>query len=138
MRALAAIVALILVVPAWVKAVEGRVPAVEVTVSYEEPRVNANGSGIRDLQKTTVYWHWKGKPGRVVKAVDVPASRPTGGGKVRVTLVIPLTDRREREVTVYTTASDRSGHESRKSNEATIRVDKLRRVPDGRTKARHS
>ncbi len=125
MRRLAVVAALLMVLPITVKAAHGQISGVEVTVSYDEPRVNTDRSPIKDLKKTTVYWHWKGKPDRVFKAVEVPASKPTGGGKVTVRLLIPLAERQGREVTIYTTASDQTGHESGRSNEATVQIDRL-------------
>ncbi len=80
MKRLAVIAALILLLPVSLKAIEGRISGVEVTVSYEEPRVNADRSPMADLKKTTVYWHWKGKANSATKAVEVPApSRPEAG-----------------------------------------------------------
>ncbi len=44
-------------------------------------------------------------------------------------LMIPLPPKQEREVTIYTTASDEKGNESGKSNEATVRIDRLPPAP---------
>jgi hypothetical protein len=132
MNTLAVTALLILLLPVPGRAAEGRTSGFEVTVSYEEPRVNTDRSPLGDLKKTTVYWHWTGKPNSVTKAVEVPASRRSGGGKVRVTLVIPPPPGQEREVTIYTTASDEKGHESGRSNEASIRLDRLRPYRPGK------
>jgi hypothetical protein len=123
------IVALLALWSHAVPAVEGRITGVELTVSYEEPRINADRSALGDLKKTTVYWHWKGKTGEVTRAADVPASKPGGGGTVSVKIVIPVGQNEEREVTIYTTASDAKGNESARSNEVTLRIDRLPPAP---------
>jgi hypothetical protein len=115
--------------PASSWAVDAKISGVELTVSYEEPRVNVDRSELKDLQKTTVYWHWKGNPKSVTKAAEVPATRPGGGGTVSVKVTIPVRPQQEREVTLYTTASDQKGNESAPSNEVTLRIDRLPPAP---------
>jgi hypothetical protein len=121
-----AILTLFLLASACRPAFDVRSWDVELTVTYEEPRVNTDGSPLTDLKRTTVYGYWKGHPKGAAR-LDIPASKPTGGGTVSVKLIIPVQPRMQGlEMIIYTTASDERGNESRHSNEVTVPAGRLK------------
>ncbi|WP_145976447.1 hypothetical protein [Nitrospira moscoviensis] len=80
-----------------------------VTLSYTEPTVNAAGTPLQGLTKTTIYYD--AGTGRV-PAKEVPATGPSGGGRVSETITVPLADGQETVVRICVTATDRQGNES--------------------------
>lgn len=48
------------------------------TIVYDEPESHNDGTALTDLSHISIYYFNDGIP---VKATDVPASKPTGGGK---------------------------------------------------------
>jgi hypothetical protein len=98
----------------------------EIEVSYKEPSTNKNGSAIQDLAKTTVYYDKGQGP---VHAVDVEASQETGGGPINITFITPIEENEEADVSIWATATDKSGNESDKSNIEMIRIDFLKPSP---------
>lgn len=94
----------------------------EVTVEYDEPTTNEDGSALSDLQKTTVFYDMGGG---TVKASDVPATSVSGGGHITEKVTVPVTSGQERDVQFWVTAMDLSQNESQKSEIKIIRIDRL-------------
>lgn len=98
----------------------------ELKVSYEEPSTNIDGSALTDLAKTTIYYD---KGAGAVKAIDIAATKETGGGSIVTTFTIPMKENEEADIAVWATAIDKSGNESDKSNIVEIRLDFLKPAP---------
>lgn len=95
----------------------------QITISYNEPTTSANGQPLHDLKDTRVYIQ-VGDGGPVL-ANTVPASRLEGGGAISTVVVVPVGTTDEADVTLWATASDLVGNESMRSQEKTVRVDRL-------------
>ena len=80
-----------------------------VHVSYTEPAANAAGTALKTLAKTTIYYDLGS--GRIA-ALEVPATSPQGGGRVKKTITIPLDAHAQRSVSICVTATDSAGRES--------------------------
>lgn len=80
-----------------------------VKVSYREPTVTAGGKTLSELAKTTIYYDL-GDGRRLAK--EVPATKPTGGGKISETISVPIHSHKEQIVRICVTATDRHGSES--------------------------
>ncbi len=77
-------------------------------ISYQEPTKKLDGSPLTNLAKTTIYYNLDH---RTVKAAEVPASRPTGGGYVSGEITVPIRDNQDIFVAVCATATDADGNE---------------------------
>lgn len=77
-------------------------------VSYVEPSSATDGRPLTRLAKTTIYYDIGQGP---VRAKDVPASKPTGGGQVSEVITIPVEDANEVVVRICVTATDDQGNE---------------------------
>ena len=75
-----------------------------VTVSYTEPTTTVDGTPLIALDKTTIYYDLGNGP---VKAMDVAATKPTGGGQVSQTVKIPIGPNEEKLITICVTATSR-------------------------------
>lgn len=100
----------------------------EIEVSYNEPTANADGSPLVDLDHTSVYVDSGSGP---TKVTDIPASSPNGGGAITQRFSAPIANGQEADVSVWATASDRSGNASAPSTVTVIRIDKLAPAPPG-------
>jgi hypothetical protein len=119
---LALVSVLLLAVPAG--AVTLTLTGAEITVSWDEPTVNANGSPLLDLSKCFVEWKYS-TDATWVRGPEKPATAPTGGGlNVSAILTVPVTDGMERDVEVGVRAQDLSGNISEPTVKS-IRVDRL-------------
>ena len=79
-----------------------------ISVSYSEPTTRADGSPLTNLAKTTIYYDLGNG---LVKAKDILATNPTGGGKVSETLQVPLKPGERITATICVTATDVEGRE---------------------------
>ena len=98
-----------------------------VAINYTEPSENAASpegviTALTDLAFCTLYYNTGSGP---VKAVDIPASSPTGGQPMVVSYTVPFTPGMEADVTFSLTATDTSGNESAHSASVGKRVDML-------------
>lgn len=94
----------------------------EVTLTYQEPSTNEDGSPLSDLAHTSIYFSLDGV---ISKVMDVPATSPNGGGNVEKKFVVPIGEKKEATVILWATASDLTGNEGPKSTEVTVRIDHL-------------
>ena len=79
-----------------------------ITVSYVEPKTRADGSPLTNLAKTTIYYDiGEG----LLKAKDIPAANPRGGGKINETIKIPVKTGKTVTATFCVTATDVEGRE---------------------------
>ena len=100
----------------------------ELTVEYDEPTTNVDGTPLADLSKTTIAITVMHPSGGAPQVIDVPASRPQGGGHVirKITVGIGIDKPiKEANVEARITATDTVGNQSDPAV-ATVRVDKLR------------
>ncbi len=73
-----------------------------------EPMTRVDGSPLTNLAKTTIYYDL-GQG--TVKAMDVRATAPTGGGHITERISIPIEEGREVFVPICVTATDTNGNE---------------------------
>ena len=98
------------------------VTGVTVTLEYDEPNQNTDGSPVADLDHCTLYYNMGAGD---VAGKMVPASSPTGNGHIQTPLEVPVLAGMERNVDIWATASDTSGNESPRSNTVNVRLDRL-------------
>ena len=84
----------------------------EVTATYTEPTTNTDGSLLKDLAKTIIFYDIVGDGLPEVKAVEVPATALTGGGSIIQTVLVPIVGNQEADVDFWATAVDTSGNSS--------------------------
>ncbi|RMH37586.1 MAG: hypothetical protein D6690_02085 [Nitrospirae bacterium] len=80
-----------------------------LTIRYQEPTTQHDGSPLRDLAKTSIY---KDVGAGFVKIIDVPASNPAGGGIVEETIPLDAHMKQMRRFKICVTATDRHGLEN--------------------------
>ena len=80
-----------------------------VRLSYTEPTTGADGTPLTNLGKTTVYYNLGAG---FIKAKDIPATQPQGGGTVEETIEIPVTSSQPVDATICITATNNDGLES--------------------------
>lgn len=110
----------LLTAPAW--AMDFTVTGAVVTATYQEPTVTATNTPLTDLASTSISYDLGAGP---VRARDVPATAPTGGGIITTTVDIPVAANQEVDVRFWATATDTSGNESARSAEVVRRIDRL-------------
>lgn len=103
-------------------AIDGSLTGSEITVTYQEPTTNKNGSALTDLAKTTIYAKSNGTTDKIK---DVNATSATGGGTITESFIVAVGPDQEADVEVWATATDVVGNESDKSASITVRVDHL-------------
>ena len=77
-------------------------------ISYIEPTTKANGRALTNLDKTTIY-HDLGEG--LVKYKDIPATNPSGGGKIQEKISFTLTGNTSLQVKICVTATNTHGQE---------------------------
>jgi hypothetical protein len=101
--------------------------ATEVTVEYDEPVTNADGTPLQDLKETRIYYQMGSAAPTL--AVTVPATALTGGGHIVQKVAVPVGPNQEADVVFWATAVDTSGNESVRSSSVTVRIDRLPPAP---------
>lgn len=94
-----------------------------LTVDYDEPTLNADGSLLTDLKETVVWYALGSQP--AVACVTTPASQPAGGGHRSVACTVPVIEGQEVDVTVTAVATDLNGNRGVPSDPIVIRIDRL-------------
>ena len=84
-----------------------KAPQSTLTVNYTEPTTGTDGKPLQNLAKTTIYVDAGGGP---LIAKIVPATKPTGGGKMSEQVTLTVQDA-EKEVAVCVTATDTEDRE---------------------------
>jgi hypothetical protein len=103
-------------------ALKPSVPLPEVTIHYDEPTVNADGSALTNLAKTSIWCEIPSEqPEQLV--FDEAATQPTGGGHVVRVLIVSALSHRD-TVTCRATATNQVGAQSAYSEPVTGRVGK--------------
>jgi|CXWL01.1.fsa_nt_gi hypothetical protein len=74
-----------------------------VTVIYTEPTTTIDDKPLTSLGKTVIYYDLGHG---LVKAKEVPASKPSGGGEVSEVIAIPLGKSADKMVTICVTAEN--------------------------------
>ena len=116
-----ALLIVVYALPAW--AVTVTPTGTILTVDYDEPTTNANGTPLTDLKETVVFYAFPGLP--PVLCVTTPATVQTGGAHRSVACTVPVTDGQEIDVTVIAVATDLSGNSGLPSAPVMIRIDRL-------------
>lgn len=80
-----------------------------LTVQYQEPTTQQDGSPLKDLMKTSIYTDLGGG---FVKIRDIPASSPSGGGMVKETIPLNAQMKLKKRFKICVTATDRRGLEN--------------------------
>jgi len=104
-------------------ALDVTVTGTQVSFVYAEPSTNPDGSALSDLRETRLYMQLEN--GMPEIGATVPASRPQGGGRVTSTLLVPVLQNQEANVTFWATALDLVGNESARSVSVVQRIDRL-------------
>ena len=84
-------------------------PKPSITMTYTEPTTNEVGKPLTNLAKTTIYYD-VGKG--LVRAKEVPATNPQGGGKITESIQIPLGSKKTADATICITATSDKGLEN--------------------------
>ena len=82
-------------------------PSIKMT--YTEPTTNEVGKPLINLAKTTIYYDLGTG---LVKAKEVPATNPKGGGKITESIQIPLGSMKTADATICITATSDQGREN--------------------------
>ena len=117
-----------LLFPALGHAITNVPGGVEIDVSYSEPNQNADGTPLKDLLRTTVYYSTSNvalSTATYTKAFDAPATAITGNGLITKTIVIPFPQGKESNVTFFAVAVDTNNLISAHSNSVVVRFDTL-------------
>lgn len=85
-----------------------KAPESTVTVSYTEPTAGTDGKPLENLDRTTIYVDAGGGP---MIAKVVPATKPTGGGRISEQITLTVQDPAGKEVAICVTATDKDGRE---------------------------
>jgi len=85
-----------------------------VILHYDEPVLNSDGSELKDLDHISIYYFKNKTP---VKAIDVPATKITGGGlNIEVAAPYSATITEIFDLSFFAVAVNKSGGESIRSN----------------------
>lgn len=98
---------------------------VSVEITYTEPNQNADGTPLKDLLRTTLFYSRTGLDTIDQKAFDQPASALAGGAIINRIITIPYPDNREGTVSFYAVATDTMSNTGAKSNTVTLGFDKV-------------
>jgi hypothetical protein len=94
----------------------------EMTVNYDEPTTNANGTPLTDLKEIKIFYNMGAG---AVEGKTIPASQPTGGQHVVTKFTVPVAENQETDVDFWGTAYDTSGNASAESDHVVKRIDRL-------------
>jgi hypothetical protein len=118
----AALISLLILLPVMAWGFNAVPTGTEVTLTWQEPSYNTDGTPLTDLAKIRVY---DNHTGVTSMTKEVPASGPTGGATGSTIVTVPVVAGQERTVIFYLTAVDDDGNESPPSNTKTVNIDKL-------------
>jgi hypothetical protein len=91
-----------------------------VILHYDEPVLNSDGSELKDLDHISIYYFRNKMP---VKAIEVPATKPTGGGiNIEVTAQYSATIMEIFDLSFFAIAVNTAGNESVRSNIAKKKI----------------
>jgi hypothetical protein len=96
---------------------------VSVDATYDEPTLDSTGTPLLDLAYTSVYYKVDAAP--VVVGAKTTASKPSGGGKVVTTLIIPAPAGAITKVDFRVSATDFVGNESAMSPVVPFTIERL-------------
>lgn len=104
-------------------ALDVTVTGTQVSFVYTEPSTNPDGSPLNDLRETRL--HFQLENGQPAIGATTPATSPQGGGRITSTLLVPVLQNQEINVTFWATALDLVGNESARSVSVVQRIDRL-------------
>lgn len=104
-------------------ALDVTITGTQISFAYQEPSTNPDGSPLSDLGETRLYFQKAG--GVPAIGATTPATRPEGGGRITATLLVPVLQNEESNVTFWATALDLVGNESARSVSVVQRIDRL-------------
>lgn len=90
-----------------------------VEVQYLEPTTNVDGSALKDLATTTLFYS---TPGQAEKSTPQPASTSSGGGQITRSVILALASGQSTTMTAQTTATNARGIASQRSPVVTLTV----------------
>lgn len=96
---------------------------VTLSVTYDEPVVNADLTPLTDLGSTSVYCSVAGAP--TILRIITPASNLNGGAMIQVDVPLDVPAGAETSVDCHATATDLSGNQSADSNHIVTTFDFL-------------
>lgn len=97
---------------------------VEVSASFDEPVASADGSALGDLAYHNVWYRYSTNP--PVKGPQLPASSPSGGGKVlNAPLLVPAPAGQRTPLEFWVRSVDLSGNMSPESTHVVFDVDRV-------------
>lgn len=96
---------------------------VRMSATFTEPSLNADGSPLTDLARTTIYVKIGTNPAASV--VTVPASQPSGGGNIATTFLVAAQNGSKTTFNAWVTATDLTGNESSPSVSVTFEIDRV-------------
>lgn len=105
-----------------------------LTIAYDEPTTDVNGNTFNNLTETLIKVWMITRTGKRVAHPDIsiPASSPNGGGSIQQEIVVgPIDDYHWIQIRAIATANDDRSLDSKASNYALHRID---RVPPMRPK----
>ena len=116
-----ALLIVVYALPAW--AVTVTPTGTILTVDYDEPSTNADGTPLTDLKETVVFYAFPGLP--PVLCVTTPATTTTGGVHRSVACTVSVVEGQDVEITVMATARDLNGNAGAPSDPVVTRIDRL-------------
>ncbi len=96
-----------------------------VTMTYNEPVDNTDGSALTDLHHTSVFYDLGAGP---VNVVDLPASLSQGGGEIAYTFLVPILPGEVKDVSFTCTATDGNGNTSAPSTPMVVNLSNPERL----------
>ena len=97
-----------------------------VSVSYQEPDTNADGTLLQDLDHTNVM----GNLGTgTVFLSTVTATALAGNGNISTSFTVPVSSGTSKTFSIWATATDISGNTSLPSNTVILTIDRLAPAP---------
>jgi len=101
------------------QAITATLSGVDITMSYDEPTTNEDGTPLTDLNECRITNSFD------AQVIKVPATDPTGGGTgVQQVISIPVSDGQEADIIVDVVACDTSDNCSVPAT-TTVRIDRL-------------
>jgi hypothetical protein len=101
---------------------------VQVDASYDEPTENSDGTPLEDLAYTQVFYQPEGAAAPIMGA-KTAATKPTGGGHIDVSLIVPAPAGKKTSLDFWTSEVDLAGNPSVGSTHVTFVVDRIAPAP---------
>jgi len=97
--------------------------SVSLQATYDEPTVSQDGSALTDLAYTLVEYTIGGAP--AVLGPHIPASKPSGGGHITTTVIVPAPAGSKTTFLFDVFAVDLTGNKGKVSSSVSSVVDRV-------------